>query len=317
MYTITITEVDQSIEDDIYDSSPEQKKPAKKSPYFAKNDSETDEEKKEEDLIIKPSKKKKKTIIDDSDSDEDLGFGLSNFAKSNDTDLMDDTPVKTGLEEDDYISDDDEAAAVAQAIKESMKDGRKRLKKKLKKSSLEILDAQPKLKKKKSEIVYLDDVEEEEPENASGDDDGEISVASRASDDEEQKTAAQVLNEANALSAKIVKIVGQWCGEQEGISSKGLILGDEGALSLGGGGGPTQFTQADDDNEWISKETMKKIMPTVELADYQLLGVNWMALLNRLTFMKGSGIRGKKDGKMNVNGILADEMGECLRACFN
>lgn len=218
---------------------------------------------------------------------------------------MDDTPVKTGLK-DDYISDDDEAAAVAQALKESVKDVRKRLKKKIKKSSLETLDAQPKLKKKKSEIVYLDDVEEEEPEHASGDDDGEISVASHASDDEEQKTAAQVLNEANALSATIVKIVGQWCGEQEGLSSKGLILGD-GALSLGGGG-PTQFTQADD-NQWISKETMKKIMPTVELADYQLLGVNWMALLNRLTFMKGSCKRGKKDGKMNVNGILADEMG--------
>ncbi|EED86431.1 helicase-like protein [Thalassiosira pseudonana CCMP1335] len=40
---------------------------------------------------------------------------------------------------------------------------------------------------------------------------------------------------------------------------------------------------------------MKEIMPSVDLAEYQLLGVNWMA--------------GNKIGGMNVNGILADEMG--------
>ena len=254
------------------------------------------------------SKPNKKKILEESDSDDDVDFGFSTFSKQNEAsdDLMDDTPVKSGINLDDFV-DDDEAAAIQEAMKNSMKE-HKRLKiKKAKKSSLETLeDNPPPKKKKKQEIVYLDDLEEDEPENASGDDGDEISVASHTSVDEEQQTAAQVLKEANALSAKIVKIIGQWTGQEEGLSSKGLILG-EGALSLGGGGGPTQFTQAADDNEWISKETMKKILPTVELAEYQLLGVNWMALLNRLTFMKGK--RGKKDDKMNVNGILADEMG--------
>jgi SNF2 family DNA or RNA helicase len=235
-----------------------------------------------------------------------VGFGFSTFSTKNET-LMEDTPIKQ-LGEDDVIEDDDEAAAVAAAMKASSKD-HKRLKKQQKKakSSLEMLSS-PKVKK--SKVIYLDDDEEPEPnDDEEGDD--EISVASHASDDEEQKTAAQVLNEANALSAKIVNIVGKWCGEQE-LTSNGMILG-EGALSLGGGS--NNNTSMAQDNEWISKETMKKILPGVELAEYQLLGVNWMGLLNRLTFMKGR--KGKRDGKMNVNGILADEMGlGKVRCCF-
>ena len=314
-YQIAQTEtIDKSMEDDIYDSSPEKKlvKRVTKSPYFSNNDSDTDlEEKKEEDVVALKTNKpnNQKRILEDSDSDEDVGFGFSTFSKKsgdNNVDLMDDTPVKPGLDADDFV-DDDEAVAIQAAMKASLRDQRKRLKKK-NKSSLEMLQSPKKKKQKKeSNVVYLDDLEDEEPEAASGEDDGEISVASNASDDEEQKTAAQVLKEANALSAKIIKIVGQWCGEQD-VSSRGLILG-EGALAFGGSGSNAQFTQMD--NEWIGKDTMKKIMPTVELAEYQLLGVNWMALLNRLTFMKGqrSNKKGNKDGKMNVNGILADEMG--------
>jgi SWI/SNF-related matrix-associated actin-dependent regulator 1 of chromatin subfamily A len=228
---------------------------------------------------------------------------------------VDDTPTKTnnGFSADDFISDEEEAIAIHAAMKASMKDQRKRLKKKKVKSSLETIEMNPPAKKakKQSKVIYLDDMEEEVEHNESGEDDGEVSVASHALDDAEQKTAAQVLNEANALSAKIVKIVSQWCGgegQAENLSSTGLILG-EGALRLGGdgGGGFTQLTQAAEDNEWISQEMMKKIMPNVELAEYQLLGVNWMALLNRLTFMKD--IKRGRDGKMNVSGILADEMG--------
>ncbi|KAL3786634.1 hypothetical protein HJC23_006830 [Cyclotella cryptica] len=328
VYEVDVSEdeVDQSM-DDIYeeiDDSPEVK-PKKKltqSKYFSQksNDSETDiEEKKEEDDVINVAanhrnraNNRKRRVFEDSSDEEEVGSGSATISEKNvlingQDDFVKDTPTKpnNGFSSDDFISDDEEAIAMAAAVKASMKDERKRLKKKKMKkikSSLERLAMAPPAKKakKQSKVVYLDDMEEE--------DDGEISVASHASDDAEQKTAAQVLNEANALSAKIVKIVSQWCegeGQAENLTSKGLILG-EGALSLGGGGF-TQLTQAEDDNQWISKETMKKIMPRVELAEYQLLGVNWMALLNRLTFMKG-GKRGK-DGKMNVSGILADEMG--------
>lgn len=56
---------------------------------------------------------------------------------------------------------------------------------------------------------------------------------------------------------------------------------------------------------WITDATMKQIMPEVKLAEYQLLGVNWMALLNRTKF----GLKGKNGEGLTVNGILADEMG--------
>ena len=56
---------------------------------------------------------------------------------------------------------------------------------------------------------------------------------------------------------------------------------------------------------WITDATMKQIMPDVKLAEYQLLGVNWMALLNRTKF----GLKGKNGEGLTVNGILADEMG--------
>lgn len=305
---------DPSIDDIYEDSSPEQKKSKKnatKSPYFDTNSDTEFEEKKEEDAVValpKNNRANKKRILEDSDSDEDVSFGFSIFQRQDARDdaELDETPVKSTLNADDYV-DEEEAVAIAAAMKESAKD-HKRLKKKAKKSKKSSLEMIPSMEKK-SKVVYLDDLEEEEPEIASDDNGDEISVASHTSNDEEQKTAAQVLNEANALSAKIFNIVGGWCGTEE-VSSKGLILG-EGALSVGGGGDGNRnintLTQVD--NGWISRETMKNILPKVELAEYQLLGVNWMALLNRLTFMKGGkmGTKGKKHGsKMNVNGILAE-----------
>ena len=102
-----------------------------------------------------------------------------------------------------------------------------------------------------------------------------------------------------------------WCdggsSSENGNNMKGLILGDDGALNLGGGA-VTDVKQGEGDDSWISDETMKKILPNVKLAEYQLLGVNWMALLNRTEFGNKVGKKGKGSG-LNVNGILADEMG--------
>ena len=59
---------------------------------------------------------------------------------------------------------------------------------------------------------------------------------------------------------------------------------------------------------WISKETMKEILPGLELADYQLLGVNWLAMLHSMTceLMSDKNKKGNKSRTTNVNGILAD-----------
>jgi len=48
---------------------------------------------------------------------------------------------------------------------------------------------------------------------------------------------------------------------------------------------------------------MKKAIPNVTLSGYQLIGVNWIALLNGMTCQVGT------KGIKNVNGVLADEMG--------
>jgi len=189
-----------------------------------------------------------------------------------------------------------------------------------------------KKKKKKGEIELPIDSEEEEiiqddeDDDADDDEDDEDDVYEI---NEEEQTAAQVLREANALSAKIVHIVSGWCGGNE-RAVQGLIVGkEEGALGMGGASafGPlankhkhsnsNRNADGDPDAMWISKEVMSDILPKVELAEYQLLGVNWMALLNRLTFggktnekTKHRKNHGKKNGRgLTVNGILADEMG--------
>ena len=55
-------------------------------------------------------------------------------------------------------------------------------------------------------------------------------------------------------------------------------------------------------HEWISQEEMRRLCPGVTLSDYQLVGVNWMALLH--------GMKCNIDNRnANVNGVLADEMG--------
>jgi len=329
-------------EDDIYKqddnvSSPEvqevTKAKATTSKYFIqnkKNDSDTEEEEKKEDdvvattLSIKTTNgrknggaKKRRGVFDDSDdSDGDLAAANSkrnhdNLEDSDDDVGLNDTPAKPSKQQisaEDYVSDDDEAVALAAAVKESLKeDTRKRLKKKTKtqKSSLEAIGIVKKAKAKKVSPVYkVDSDEDKESDNVPGDEDEDDIYAVV---DEEEQTAAQVLKEANALSSKIVKIVGEWCGGEG--QAKGLIVG-EGAMSFGGGGKSKGISQGNVIDQWISNETMKEIMPSVDLAEYQLLGVNWMALLNRLTFGSGKGKkRGNKIGGMNVNGILADEMG--------
>lgn len=107
---------------------------------------------------------------------------------------------------------------------------------------------------------------------------------------------------------------------------KGLILGaEDGALNLfgGGGGGVGGENDDDDDGAWISEETMKDILPNVKLAEYQLLGVNWMALLNRSKFGEGANTLGDNKGgtggegrgrRMNVNGILGEGLHRATRA---
>lgn len=145
--------------------------------------------------------------------------------------------------------------------------------------------------------------------------------------DESARAASNILDTANQLSAQVLQTMAQW--SQSAVS--GMIV--DGALAL------TQLNVGEiptTDHTWISQDQMREILPKVELAEvsmdslstifglclrrikvdvaktrlfipsqYQLIGVNWLALLHS---MKCGVIEGKSKSQMNVNGILADGM---------
>jgi SNF2 family DNA or RNA helicase len=195
--------------------------------------------------------------------------------------------------DDDDAMDSDEAAAVAFALKESQKPAAKR--KRLKNNKLE------KKKKKKSRVVVAlsdgedvvseNDVEAILEESSSGEEEEQD-----AYQDEDAKEAGSVLQAANTLSAKVLQTMVGWqeADAASGTVPTGIIV--DGALSVVQCGNNASHS-------WISQELMQTICPEVKLADYQLVGVNWLALLHGLT----CDVDGKKGA--NVNGVLADEMG--------
>lgn len=128
------------------------------------------------------------------------------------------------------------------------------------------------------EIIHLQD-----DESSGGED--------FADESEKAKAATSVLDTANKLSALILKTMAKWSNS----ALEGMIV--DGAIALGEAKGR--------DHTWISPESLKDIVPPeIKLADYQLIGVNWMALLH--------GMKCEVEGNKtyaNVNGILADEMG--------
>ena len=128
--------------------------------------------------------------------------------------------------------------------------------------------------------------------------------------DEEKETASNVLRSAEQLSGHVVRAMSKWFGDDDGSGVvQGIIV--DGALALGNideakSGNHTESPRNGDNNDthkWISKAVMSKAIPNVKLSSYQLIGVNWMALLNGMTCEVGT------KGTKNVNGVLADEMG--------
>jgi len=77
---------------------------------------------------------------------------------------------------------------------------------------------------------------------------------------------------------------------------------------------PKKKKQDSGDEKWITEEEMQMVCPKIILKDYQVIGVNWIALLHSETFEMNSTDEGKKKKRKggngrNVNGVLADEMG--------
>ena len=120
--------------------------------------------------------------------------------------------------------------------------------------------------------------------------------------DHEKETATNVLRTAEQLSSHVVRAMSGWFSNNKDGSSnsvQGIIV--DGAISLGNLDGG-EFGSDKSDHKWISNSEMCKACPNVTLSKYQLIGVNWMGLLNGMTCETQKGTK-------NVNGVLADEMG--------
>lgn len=151
--------------------------------------------------------------------------------------------------------------------------------------------------------VSRDNSDNDQPINDlvdSSEDEQEDQVAYHVEEDQDAKAAGSLLDTANDLSAKVVAAMASWHKKQESDDGDravpmGMIV--DGALAL------SSISGSSGNHRWISHETMKNVCPEVKLADYQLVGINWLALLHEMTFdIEGS------DSRMNVNGILADEV---------
>ncbi len=284
-------------------------------------------------LHMRPRSKQKyskpsKIRLDDSDSEGE------HFDKSHVRNPRPQAVINLSDTDEDIQDEIDEAIALSLVEDKSRKEY-ERLQKKV---STKV--------QKRNEVIYKDDFEEEEEqqrieEEEDADDIEEVEEYR----DESEIEASNVLATANSLSARILSVMTQWCQEESSHGSrceddirtpdsaipKGMILG--GALSLSslqinGKDHDFEGEEKKDDREgvstigagdamWISNETMRKICPNIVLKDYQLIGVNWMALLNRLTFdicnhdQLTHSSKGKNGGRGggNVNGVLADEMG--------
>jgi hypothetical protein len=191
----------------------------------------------------------------------------------------DDEPSqRSALSHDDFVEDEDEATAIAFAVQESMMDAKK-------------ASACNSIGSSEEPVTLLEDSLNEE------EDDEQDSYI-----DEEARVATSVLEVANKLSSTILMAMNGWT---KGTIPMGMIV--DGALALDK---MDDNRSADTDHTWISADVMQSILPNVTLADYQLIGVNWLALLH--------GMKCTVEGRMsftNVNGVLADEMGLGSFAC--
>ena len=246
-----------------------------------------------------------KASLQESDTDDDvydIPVGRAstkrkrNNAFSNDDE--DDSPVKmkankkSSTEDSAFVDDDedanmdeDEQTALAVALSQSAHE-----------------EEQSRKRKETQKVIDLEDSDESDIEEEQ--DANEEFVE----EDAEAKTAATVLATANKLSLTVLKTMQILAKKASSDPSNkdddpkgpvGMIV--DGALALH----DLASVNANDSNhDFISPELMKEICPNITLAGYQIIGVNWMALLHGMKVA----VDGSKK-KTNVNGVLADEMG--------
>lgn len=256
-------------------------------------------------------KKLRKRIVDDDD-DEDVQIVTNPFQRyraqnhsspTNASDAARTTSVfkNATFSVDDYCSDEDEAIALAMALEQSKASVTTTSRK---------MSSKPKYKveEEKLELRYADDDD---------DDDAKVEY------DEDTEVAMSVLKTANSLRAEVLQKMMRWLKRHsaltnENVDESGIPIGMivDGAMAMSSIGEVDSSISVDSESPWISRETMQEILPNANLADYQLIGVNWMWLLHDMKCQLGDGpLNGKRQKSdkppvpTNVNGVLADEMG--------
>jgi hypothetical protein len=227
----------------------------------------------------KPSKKRVVYELSDSHDDDDHLQQAIRQSLSSDNDHV---ITNEGS------SDDDDASRLAMrlAMKQSKKEAKKKANQKSVEPGLDAFDAG----EEQPETLLLDETSDEEEDNGEDYDEG-------------KKAATSVLETAEQLSAQVLGAMTNWTSANGNDSSKGpaatqgMIV--DGALSLSA----IEMSSNSKSQVWISQDVMQQIIPNVKLSNYQLVGVNWLALLHGMK----CNIEGNRD--TNVNGVLADEMG--------
>jgi hypothetical protein len=204
---------------------------------------------------------------------------------------------KSNVFPDDDCSDFDEAVAIACAIEESTKSYKSsnNKNKNVGAATIDILDSP-------DEYEGGDRYDDQEQHD-------EEMMGAEYVDAEEYNAdaiaAQSILATANELSLRILRTMARWTHS----AIDGMIM--DGALTLStiakNNDKDQSYAQQIDSNNpdhtWISNDTMLQILPNVKLSEYQLIGINWLALLHG---MKCEVEGGTKKKYTNVNGILAD-----------
>ena len=123
-------------------------------------------------------------------------------------------------------------------------------------------------------ITIPDDSEEAEDEE----EDDEMREIEDIDENEIKREAQMVLHACSDMTSKLRKSLAQW----EGKSSDGLTFENDCVNLLN-----IQTTR-----EALTQEDILRACPSLELKEYQLVGVNWLKLLYQ----------------NNINGVLADDM---------
>eukprot|EP00557_Chaetoceros_sp_GSL56_P008894 CAMPEP_0176504702 /NCGR_PEP_ID=MMETSP0200_2-20121128/16084_1 /TAXON_ID=947934 /ORGANISM="Chaetoceros sp., Strain GSL56" /LENGTH=1147 /DNA_ID=CAMNT_0017904171 /DNA_START=49 /DNA_END=3492 /DNA_ORIENTATION=+ len=265
--------------------------------------------------VKKNTKKPIQSWLDESDDDDDDANAV---IKSNVVETLKE-PNKKGVDFKKVVSaggglsdtDDDgdeeflEAIALSKAMEESRKQEEKRL---------------MQLSKKSKSLSDNDDFNDDDDGANSEQDNDEDNMDEYV--DEKEIEASNVLAAANNLCSRIVSTMASWFEGSTVDIADALIV--DGAIALSTVNNKQNVmvenkcssALKNNHQKWISQEEMNSVCPKISLKDYQLIGVNWLALLHSLTFElpdKNSSLKttSKKKGGhgRNVNGVLADEMG--------